>query len=62
MRDLYITKEDKLPTEIRCLGFSPDGRFLATVDKDGEIKVSFYNVNYLLDLISPDMDSLPKVG
>ena len=61
MRDLYNSGEGKVPSHTKCLSFNSDGKYLATGDSDGEIKVSFSKVDYLLDLIVPDMDSLPKV-
>ena len=39
MRDLYKSKE-VIAVPIRCLGISPDSKFLATGDANGEIKVS----------------------
>ena len=60
MRDLYKSREDKAPIKTWSLGFSPDGKLLATGHSDGEVKVSFSIVNYLPDLITPDMDSLSK--
>ena len=60
MRDLYKSGEDKARTETWCLGFSPDGKLLATGDSHGEVKVSFPKVDCMLDLIAPDMDSLSK--
>ena len=59
MRDLYKSGDDKVP--YRCLGFSPDGKFLATGQSDGDVKVGFPNqVASLSDSTAPDMDSLPK--
>ena len=59
MRDLYTSEEDEVPW-YGCLRFSPDGKFLATGGSAGKVKVAFFKVDYLHDLISPDMDSLPK--
>ena len=60
MRDLYKSKEDKATTGTWCLGVSADGKLLATGDKHGEVKVSLLKVDYMLDLIALDMDSLSK--
>ena len=60
MRDLYKSEEDNAMTNTWCLGVSPDGKLLATGDSHGEVKVSISKVDYLLDLIAPDMDSLSK--
>ena len=60
MRDLYKFREDKAPIKTWCLGFSPDGKLLATGAGNGEVKVSFSKIDYLLDKIALDMDSLSK--
>ena len=59
MRDLYKSTDEKTHF-IRCLRVGPDSKFLATGYDNGEVKVSFSKVDYLLDLIGPDMDSLSK--
>ena len=59
MRDLYKSREVEAAL-ILCLGISPDSKFLATGEENGEVKVSFSKVDYLLNLIAPDMDCLSK--
>ena len=60
MRDPYKFGEDKTPTKTWCLGVSADGKLLATGDEKGDIKVSFSKVDYLLNPIALDMDSLSE--
>ena len=50
MRDLYKSVNGNPPAFL-CLGFSADGKFLATGEEDGDVKVAFSIVDYLLDLI-----------
>ena len=38
MRNVYDSGDDNVPT-YRCLGFSPDAKFLATGQSDGDVKV-----------------------
>ena len=40
MRDLYKSENDKA-SAFCCLGFSSDGKFLATGEWDGDVKVAF---------------------
>ena len=40
MRDLYKSRNERVPS-YRCLGFSADGKFLATAESDGDVKVNF---------------------
>ena len=41
MKDLYKSGSDKAPAFL-CLGFSPDGKYFATGELDGEVKVSIF--------------------
>ena len=59
MRDLYESSKNET-RPIWCLSFSPNGKFIATGDEKGDVKVSFSKVDYLLNLIALDMDSLSK--
>jgi len=62
MKDLYRKEEPLSP--YKCLGFSPNSKFLATGEEDGNVRVRFpiplcvaAQLEYLL---TPDMDNLPK--
>jgi len=62
MRDLYHDEKNLLPG-YWCLRFSPDSKFLATGERDGNVRVSFpfpLSVNSARYLFTPDMDNLPK--
>ena len=49
MKDLYKSGNNKT-SSFSSLGFSANGKFLATGEYDGDVKVAFSNVDYLLDL------------
>ena len=62
MRDLYESEDnDSDVPRYWCLGFSADGKFLATGQVNGHVKVGFPKQTIALtDRTAPDMDSLPK--
>ena len=51
MRDLYKSGiNDKAPG-YWCLAFSVDGKFLATGEQDGDVKVVFFYSTYVISYI-----------
>ena len=59
MRDLYKSANDQV-AGYWCLVFSADGKFLATGESDGDVKVAFSKVVNYLDITVLDMDIFTK--